>query len=64
MAVVARPRAPTARRAGARRPRATWVVPSQDLVIVRWGFEPPKQLGWDHSMVPNLLLADLLQRKR
>lgn len=43
---------------------ATWVVPSQDLVIVRWGFEPPKQLGWDHSMVPNLLLADLLQRKR
>jgi hypothetical protein len=43
---------------------ATWVVPSQDLVILRWGFEPPKELGWDHSMVPNLMLADLLKRKR
>ena len=43
---------------------STWVVPSQDLVILRWGFEPPKELGWDHSMVPNLLRADLLKRKR
>jgi CubicO group peptidase (beta-lactamase class C family) len=42
---------------------STWVVPSQDLVILRWGFEPPKELGWDHSMVPNLLLADLLKKK-
>ena len=42
----------------------TWIVPSQDLVILRWGFEPPKELGWDNSYVPNLLLADLLKKPR
>jgi CubicO group peptidase (beta-lactamase class C family) len=41
----------------------TWIVPSQDLVILRWGFEPPKELGWDNSAVPNIILADLLRKR-
>jgi CubicO group peptidase (beta-lactamase class C family) len=41
---------------------STWISPSRKLVILRWGFEPPKELGWDHSMIPNLLLEDLLSR--
>ena len=41
----------------------TWIVPSQDLVILRWGFEPSRELGWDNSAVPNFLLADLLKKK-
>ena len=41
---------------------STWISPSRNLVILRWGFEPPKALGWDHSMIPNLLLEGLLSR--
>lgn len=42
----------------------TWIVPSQDLVVLRWGFEPSKELGWDNSAVPNFILADLLKKSR
>jgi hypothetical protein len=40
----------------------TWINPSQRLVILRWGFEPPEALPWDNSAVPNFILADLLKR--
>jgi CubicO group peptidase (beta-lactamase class C family) len=40
----------------------TWISPSQRLVILRWGFEPPEALPWDNSAVPNFILADLLKR--
>ncbi len=39
-----------------------WISPSTDLVVLRWGFEPSKELGWDNSAVPNFLLADLLKK--
>jgi len=39
-----------------------WISPSTDLVVLRWGFEPSKELGWDNSAIPNLLLADLLKK--
>jgi CubicO group peptidase (beta-lactamase class C family) len=37
-----------------------WISPKTDLVVLRWGFEPSKELGWDNSAIPNFLLADLL----
>ena len=36
-----------------------WMIPSQDLVIFRWGDDPP---DWDASRVPNLVLDDLKNR--
>jgi CubicO group peptidase (beta-lactamase class C family) len=39
-----------------------WISPKTDLVVLRWGFEPTKDLGWDNSAVPNFLLADLLKK--
>jgi len=39
-----------------------WISPKTDLVVLRWGFEPPKELGWDNSAIPNFLLADLLNK--
>ena len=39
-----------------------WISPKTDLVVLRWGFEPPKALGWDNSAIPNFLLADLLKK--
>lgn len=40
-----------------------WVSPSTDLVILRWGFTPSRELGWDNSMIPNLILADVMKKR-
>ncbi len=36
-----------------------WMIPSQNLVIFRWGDDPPE---WEASKVPNLVLDDLMAR--
>jgi CubicO group peptidase (beta-lactamase class C family) len=40
-----------------------WISPSTDLVILRWGFEPSKELGWDNTVIPNLILADVMKKR-
>ena len=36
-----------------------WMSPSQNLVVFRWGDDPP---DWDASRVPNIVLDDLMAR--
>jgi CubicO group peptidase (beta-lactamase class C family) len=36
-----------------------WMIPSERLVIFRWGNDKP---GWDMSRIPNLILDDLADR--
>jgi CubicO group peptidase (beta-lactamase class C family) len=40
-----------------------WISPSQKLVILRWGFEPSKELGWDNTVIPNLILAETMKKR-
>ena len=37
--------------------QVAYIIPSADMVIFRSGTWPPKELGWDNSMLPNLILA-------
>lgn len=40
-----------------------WIVPSQDIVIVRTGDRPPSgQPEWDNTFIPNVVLRALLHR--
>lgn len=39
----------------------TWIVPSLDLVIMRWGDDPK---DWDTSFIPNAVIRDLQSRKQ
>lgn len=40
-----------------------WIVPSQNLVIVRTGDRPPSdQPEWDNTFIPNVILRALTQR--
>lgn len=38
-----------------------YMVPSQDLVIARFGNRPPKELAWDNAFLPNVILSGLKQ---
>ena len=33
-----------------------WIVPSLDLVILRVGDEPPRDKGWDETMIPDSII--------
>ena len=33
-----------------------WVVPSLDLVILRVGDDPPRDKGWDETMIPDSII--------
>lgn len=39
--------------------QVVYIVPSQDLVILRTGNYPPKALPWDNSIVPNLVIRGM-----
>jgi len=41
-----------------------YVVPSEQLVILRTGDSPPKSPEWDNSKLPNMLLRGLLVRSK
>ena len=36
-------------------------VPSMDMVILRMGGRPPEEAEWDNSILPNMLIRDLVQ---
>ena len=38
-----------------------YMVPSQGLVVLRMGENPPKDPAWDNAYLPNLILSDLLR---
>ena len=42
----------------------TWIVPSQDLVILRWNRAARRNSAGTTPTMPNLLLADLLKKPR
>jgi CubicO group peptidase (beta-lactamase class C family) len=42
--------------------QVVYVVPSQRLIILRTGFNPPRDLEWDNSFLPNLLLEAMATR--
>lgn len=35
--------------------QVAFIVPSRDLIILRLGQTPPRELGWDNSYLPNLI---------
>ena len=39
--------------------QVVYIVPSEDLVILRTGDHPPTDPRWDNSYLPNLILSDL-----
>lgn len=39
--------------------QVAYMVPSENLVILRTGSWPPEEPGWDNAMLPNLFLGDL-----
>ena len=39
--------------------QVAYMVPSENLVILRTGSWPPEEPGWDNAVLPNLLLGDL-----
>jgi CubicO group peptidase (beta-lactamase class C family) len=46
--------------------QVVYVIPSQDLVILRTGRAPPRSAGseWDNSYLPNLILRGIVRDKR
>jgi CubicO group peptidase (beta-lactamase class C family) len=42
--------------------QVVYVVPSQRLIILRTGFNPPRDPEWDNSFLPNLLLEAMATR--
>lgn len=39
--------------------QVAYMVPSEDLVILRTGSWPPEEPGWDNAVLPNMILQDL-----
>lgn len=39
--------------------QVVYIVPSEDLVILRTGSYPPKDLPWDNSMLPNTIIGGI-----
>ncbi|MDF1679694.1 serine hydrolase [Ponticaulis sp.] len=39
--------------------QVAYMVPSENLVILRTGSWPPEEPGWDNAVLPNLFLGDL-----
>jgi CubicO group peptidase (beta-lactamase class C family) len=39
-----------------------YMIPSQNLIVLRTGETPPKALGWDNSKLPNLLIRGIKRR--
>lgn len=39
--------------------QVVYIVPSKDLVILRTGNYPPKDLPWDNSMLPNTIIGGI-----
>ena len=37
--------------------QVAYIIPSADMVIFRSGTWPSKELGWDNSVLPNIILA-------
>lgn len=41
--------------------QVAYIVPSEELVILRVGNTPPAELGWDNSFLPNTILRSIRQ---
>ena len=39
--------------------QVAYMVPSENLVVLRTGSWPPMEPGWDNAVLPNLILGDL-----
>ena len=39
--------------------QVAYIIPSQDLVIMRLGTAPPREPGWDNAYLPNLILRGI-----
>jgi CubicO group peptidase (beta-lactamase class C family) len=39
--------------------QVVYIVPSQNLIILRTGTPPPREPGWDNAYLPNLILRSL-----
>ncbi|WP_394728664.1 serine hydrolase domain-containing protein [Altererythrobacter sp. GH1-8] len=38
--------------------QVVYMIPSQNMIILRTGATPPKDVPWDNTVLPNLLIAD------
>ncbi len=41
--------------------QVVYIVPSQDLIILRTGNYPPKERPWDNSIIPNLIIRGMTE---
>jgi CubicO group peptidase (beta-lactamase class C family) len=42
--------------------QVVYIVPSQNLIVLRTGEGPPKTLEWDNAHLPNLLIRGIIRR--
>jgi CubicO group peptidase (beta-lactamase class C family) len=42
--------------------QVAWIVPSEDLVILRVGDQPPRTPEWDNTAIPNTILRGIIRR--
>jgi CubicO group peptidase (beta-lactamase class C family) len=38
--------------------QVVYMIPSQNMIVLRTGGDPPKEAPWDNSVLPNLLIRD------
>jgi len=38
--------------------QVVYMIPSQDIIILRTGSTPPKDMPWDNTVLPNILIRD------
>ena len=42
--------------------QVAWIVPSEDLVILRVGDQPPRTPEWDNTAIPNTILRGIVRK--
>jgi CubicO group peptidase (beta-lactamase class C family) len=42
--------------------QVVYMIPSQDMIILRTGSNPPKDKPWDNTVIPNLLIRDAAEQ--
>jgi CubicO group peptidase (beta-lactamase class C family) len=42
--------------------QVAWIVPSEDLVILRVGDQPPRAPEWDNTAIPNTILRGIVRK--
>jgi len=41
--------------------QVVYMIPSQNMIVLRTGARPPKDLPWDNSVLPNMLIRDAVK---